>query len=50
MMQKKNCCLEQKNGGCYIIVCDVTCIAGEGFDPPSFGLWAQRAASAPSRF
>ena len=25
-------------------------LAGEGFDPPTFGLWAQRASSAPPRY
>ena len=24
-------------------------LAGEGFDPPTFGLWAQHASSAPYR-
>ena len=24
-------------------------LAGEGFDPPTFGLWAQHASSAPPR-
>jgi hypothetical protein len=25
-------------------------LAGEGFDPPTFGLWAQHASSAPPRY
>jgi hypothetical protein len=25
-------------------------LAGGGFDPPTFGLWAQHASSAPTRF
>ena len=25
-------------------------LSGEGFDPPAFGLWVQRASPAPSRF
>ena len=29
---------------------NIKSLAGEGFDPPTFGLWAQHAASAPTRF
>jgi len=25
-------------------------LAGGGFDPPTFGLWAQHASSAPPRY
>ena len=25
-------------------------LAGEGFDPPSFGLWVRHAPSAPPRY
>ena len=28
----------------------IICLSGEGFEPPTFGLWAQHASSAPPRF
>jgi hypothetical protein len=35
-----------KNGNC----CMKIMLTGGGFEPPTFGLWAQHATSAPSRF